>query len=107
MGVKKVARVWDFETEDFIRCHTHVYINILRAFHHIPSQPLNMHTWIFCVFGLVDVDVKNGANLLDRLIKDIVTESEMFDVEKFIPLLQKYIERTNPYIRQVCYRSDY
>jgi hypothetical protein len=35
-----------------------------------------------------DPDVKNGANLLDRLIKDIVTESEVFDVERFIPLLQ-------------------
>ena len=36
-----------------------------------------------------------------RLIKDIVTESETFDVEQFIPLLQKYIRRTNPYIRQL------
>jgi hypothetical protein len=49
----------------------------------------------------VDVDVKNGANLLDRLVKDIVTESESFDVDKFIPLLQKYIRMTNPYIRQL------
>jgi hypothetical protein len=32
--------------------------------------------------------VKNGANLLDRLIKDIVTESDIFDVEKFIPILK-------------------
>lgn len=70
--------------------------------------------------------MKNGAQLLDRLVKDIVTESDLFDVEKFIPLLQasqpptllppppaaarksltllsvceqKYIRRTNPYIR--------
>jgi vacuole morphology and inheritance protein 14 len=53
------------------------------------------------LFADVDVDVKNGSNLLDRLIKDIVTESESFDVERFIPLLQKYIRRTNPYIRQL------
>jgi vacuole morphology and inheritance protein 14 len=53
------------------------------------------------LFADVDVDVKNGANLLDRLIRDIVTESESFDVERFIPLLQKYIRRTNPYIRQL------
>ena len=46
-------------------------------------------------------DVKNGANLLDRLIKDIVTESNCFDVERFVPLLQKYIRRSNPYIRQL------
>lgn len=32
--------------------------------------------------------MKNGANLLDRLVKDIVTESDIFDVEKFIPILK-------------------
>mmetsp|Transcript_24960 Transcript_24960/g.36819 ORF Transcript_24960/g.36819 Transcript_24960/m.36819 type:complete len:706 (-) Transcript_24960:121-2238(-) len=53
------------------------------------------------LFAHVDVDVKNGANLLDRLIKDIVTESETFDIEGFIPLLQKHIKRTKPYIRQL------
>lgn len=53
------------------------------------------------LFAHVDVDVKNGANLLDRLIKDIVTESEAFDIESFIPLLQKHIKRTKPYIRQL------
>ena len=53
------------------------------------------------LFADVDVDVKNGASLLDRLIKDIVTESESFQVEQFLPLLQTYIRRTNPYIRQL------
>ena len=53
------------------------------------------------LFAHVDIDVKNGANLLDRLIKDIVTESETFDIESFIPLLQKQIYRTKPYIRQL------
>ena len=53
------------------------------------------------LFADVDVDVKNGANLLDRLIKDIVTESEEFQVDQFLPLLQNYIRRTNPYIRQL------
>ena len=53
------------------------------------------------LFAHVDIDVKNGANLLDRLVKDIVTESETFDVENFIPLLQKQIRRTKPYIRQL------
>ena len=45
--------------------------------------------------------MKNGANLLDRLIKDIVTETEQFQIESFIPLLQKHIKRTKPYIRQL------
>jgi vacuole morphology and inheritance protein 14 len=53
------------------------------------------------LFADVDVDVKNGANLLDRLIKDIVTEADNFQVEQFLPLLQNYIRRTNPYIRQL------
>jgi vacuole morphology and inheritance protein 14 len=53
------------------------------------------------LFAHVDVDVKNGANLLDRLIKDIVTETETFDIEAFIPILQKHIRRTKPYIRQL------
>eukprot|EP00536_Pseudo-nitzschia_multiseries_P005965 jgi/Psemu1/296073/fgenesh1_pm.121_\ len=54
------------------------------------------------VIADVDLDVKNGAQLLDRLIKDIVTESDRaFHVDQFLPLLQKYIQRTNPYIRQL------
>jgi vacuole morphology and inheritance protein 14 len=55
------------------------------------------------LFADVDVDVKNGANLLDRLIKDIVTEadSDMFQVDQFLPVMQNYIRRTNPYIRQL------
>mmetsp|Transcript_34679 Transcript_34679/g.70096 ORF Transcript_34679/g.70096 Transcript_34679/m.70096 type:complete len:1010 (-) Transcript_34679:3388-6417(-) len=53
------------------------------------------------LFADVDVDVKNGASLLDRLVKDIVTESDSFQVEQFLPLLQTYIRRTNPYIRQL------
>lgn len=49
--------------------------------------------FIFLAFVLVD----DGT----MLRQDIVTESESFDVERFIPLLQKYIRRTNPYIRQL------
>jgi vacuole morphology and inheritance protein 14 len=53
------------------------------------------------LYADVDVDVKNGAHLLDRLIKDIVTEAEHFSMDLFLPLLQNYIRRTNPYIRQL------
>jgi hypothetical protein len=31
-----------------------------------------------------DLNVKNGAQLLDRLIKDIVTESDAFDIERYV-----------------------
>ena len=34
-----------------------------------------------------DTHVKNGAELLDRLIKDIVTESNIFDVDLFVTLV--------------------
>ena len=54
------------------------------------------------LFADVDVDVKNGAQLLNRLVKDIVTESDTeFDVDLFMPLLQKYLKMSNPYIRQL------
>eukprot|EP00744_Colponema_vietnamica_P004839 GILI01007171.1.p1 GENE.GILI01007171.1~~GILI01007171.1.p1 ORF type:complete len:681 (+),score=241.50 GILI01007171.1:67-2109(+) len=53
------------------------------------------------LFADVETDVKNGAQLLDRLIKDIVTESEKFNVVNFIPLLKERIRVINPYIRQL------
>ena len=68
--------------------------NVLRYFNQIFDGLCKL-------FVHVDIDVKNGANLLDRLVKDIVTDSETFDVESFIPLLQKHITRTKPYIRQL------
>ena len=61
------------------------------------------------------MSVKNGAELLDRLIKDIVSESastyvsvlqqpenqdsKAFSLAKFIPLLQERITVLNPYTR--------
>eukprot|EP00743_Colponemidia_sp_Colp-15_P004953 GILK01005338.1.p1 GENE.GILK01005338.1~~GILK01005338.1.p1 ORF type:complete len:691 (-),score=126.29 GILK01005338.1:140-2212(-) len=53
------------------------------------------------LFADVDAEVKNGAQLLDRLIKDIVTECEEFNVTSFIPLLKERIRVINPYIRQL------
>ena len=48
-----------------------------------------------------DPGVKNGAELLDRLIKDIVTETKTFDIDSFIPLLSERIYAINPHVRQV------
>ena len=53
------------------------------------------------LYSDVDVDVKNGAQLLDRLIKEIVTESDAFDIKRFIPLLEKKLQTRNPYIRSL------
>ena len=47
-----------------------------------------------------DPNVKNGAQLLDRLVKDIVAESDTFDIHTFIPLLRGRIKQVNPFIRQ-------
>jgi vacuole morphology and inheritance protein 14 len=38
--------------------------------------------------------------LLDRLLKDIVTESENFEIESFMPLLGERIYVSNPFSRQ-------
>ena len=92
-NIAKVAR------QDILK-----YFNQIFDGYDLWSLPAGAHpiTCSLCkLFADVDVDVKNGANLLDRLVKDIVTESEVFDVELFIPLLHKYIRMTNPYIRQL------
>lgn len=47
-----------------------------------------------------ELNVKNGAEVLDRLIKDIVTESSSFDLKAFIPLLRERIYARDPYARQ-------
>jgi vacuole morphology and inheritance protein 14 len=47
-----------------------------------------------------DPNVKNGAQLLDRLVKDIVAESDTFDIHTFMPLLRGRIKQVNPFIRQ-------
>jgi len=53
------------------------------------------------LFADPDVNVTNGAKLLDRLIKDIVTESDQhLDVERFIGLLQERVYVIHPECRQ-------
>lgn len=47
-----------------------------------------------------DPNVKSGSELLDRLLKDIVTESSKFDLVSFIPLLRERIYSNNQYARQ-------
>ncbi|KAG8226294.1 hypothetical protein J437_LFUL002733 [Ladona fulva] len=48
-----------------------------------------------------DHNVKSGAELLDRLMKDIVTESGTpFDLASFIPMLRERVYATNAFARQ-------
>lgn len=46
-----------------------------------------------------DPNVKSGSELLDRLLKDIVTESNKFDLVAFVPLLRERIYSNNQYAR--------
>eukprot|EP01094_Clydonella_sp_ATCC50884_P026543 TRINITY_DN7317_c0_g1_i1.p1 TRINITY_DN7317_c0_g1~~TRINITY_DN7317_c0_g1_i1.p1 ORF type:complete len:692 (-),score=190.76 TRINITY_DN7317_c0_g1_i1:141-2159(-) len=47
-----------------------------------------------------DAHVKSGTLLLDKLVKDIVTECESFNIEKFVPLLKERVYAINPFVRQ-------
>ncbi|KAG5684393.1 hypothetical protein PVAND_013628 [Polypedilum vanderplanki] len=48
-----------------------------------------------------DVSVKNASELLDRLLKDIITEnSSVFDLQSFIPLLRERVLCKNSFARQ-------
>ncbi|OQV15099.1 Protein VAC14-like protein [Hypsibius exemplaris] len=47
-----------------------------------------------------DTNTKNGAELLDRLVKDVVIESKSFNLETFVPLLRERIYARNPFVRQ-------
>lgn len=69
-----------------------------------PSASCRINTVLTTLQLAADADpgVKNGAELLDRLVKDIVTESPTFDIQKFIPLLTERIYAVNPHTRQVC-----
>lgn len=47
-----------------------------------------------------DGNVRNGSELLDRLMKDIVTESALFNIPAFIPLLRERIYTKKPFCRR-------
>ncbi|URE13240.1 hypothetical protein MUK42_23483 [Musa troglodytarum] len=47
-----------------------------------------------------DTSVQSGAHLLDNLLKDIVTESDQFSLDEFVPLLRERMDIINPHVRQ-------
>jgi vacuole morphology and inheritance protein 14 len=47
-----------------------------------------------------DNTVKNANTHLNRLIKDILTEDEGFNLEDVIPLIEERVNSTDPYLRQ-------
>ncbi|GJP85148.1 hypothetical protein CLOP_g15242 [Closterium sp. NIES-67] len=48
----------------------------------------------------LDPNVQSAAHLLDRLVKDIVTVSDQFSIEEFIPLLRAHMSVLNPFVQQ-------
>ncbi|KAJ8476278.1 hypothetical protein OPV22_020005 [Ensete ventricosum] len=46
-----------------------------------------------------DTSVQNGAQLLDNLLKDIVTESDQFSLEEFVPLVRERMNIIKPQVR--------
>lgn len=50
-----------------------------------------------------DVHVRSAADVLDGLVKDIVTEGNRFDVSAFIPMLARRVYVTNTECRKVCF----
>ena len=65
---------------------------------------LPMFTDIFSAISVVvadpDQNVKNGSELLDRLLKDIVTESKKFEVAAFVPVLRERMYTKDKFVRQ-------
>ena len=63
---------------------------------------LPMFTDIFSAISVVvavadpNQNVKNGSELLNRLLKDIVTESKKFEVTAFVSVLKKRKLKYNP-----------
>jgi len=55
---------------------------------------------LFKLSADTDLGVQNGFQLLDRLMKDIVAESDNFDISAFMPLLRRRIFVANSYTRQ-------
>lgn len=53
------------------------------------------------LYADVDATVKEGAQFLDRLIRDIVTETKDFTFFKFIPMLSMRIRVLNPSLLQL------
>lgn len=48
----------------------------------------------------VELSVRNGAELLDRLLKDIIAESSSFDMNVFVCLLKARLKSKNPVVQQ-------
>ena len=60
----------------------------------------NIFDGLFKLSADTDTQVQSGMQLLDRLMKDIVTEADNFEVDAFMPLLGERVYVVNPFSRQ-------
>lgn len=56
------------------------------------------------MFSDTDPQVQKGAQLLDRLLKDVATEDENFEVDSFVLLLKDrlYVKLLFSFVVQLC-----
>ncbi|KAI9168178.1 hypothetical protein H9P43_007550 [Blastocladiella emersonii ATCC 22665] len=77
------------------------------ARHHILASFPQIFDVLSKLFADTDLSVKSGAELLDRLLKDIITEQKsthvttftLFNLDEFISLLEERIHTLNPFTR--------
>lgn len=60
----------------------------------------NVFDGLFKLSADTDTQVQSGMQLLDRLMKDVVTEADNFDIDAFMPLLRERVYVVNPFSRQ-------
>ncbi|TRY60954.1 hypothetical protein TCAL_10641 [Tigriopus californicus] len=75
--------------------------NILKVSKHLIVPIFND---IFCAMGMVvtdlDQNVRTAAELLDRLLKNVATESKDFDLRGFVTVLKERLYSRDPFARQ-------
>ncbi len=69
----------------------------LSTYHHFINTHTHTHVQLSCDS---DSNVRYGAELLDRLMKDVVSENPHFDVDTFISLLRDRIYSNDGNARQ-------
>lgn len=75
-------------------------INVIKV---AKANILNLFDCIFDIMSKIiadpDINVRSGAEMIDRLLKDIFVDQSSFDVQAFAPRLENYLYTKNPFTR--------